>query len=460
MSGKKQSKKQKNHTPKATAAQARQQLIHQELKRVDHHDPGTGCAKHIKMASNPFVFLRGSAQLFYADLAKGTLTLPEKLLNVPLTTIMGDCHTSNFGFLSEEGAHGESVIFTPNDFDDACVGHAAWDLARFCTSLALCTDFAEGVLAGRYALAEPLEDDDGHAVSAAQSRSAMQAFLEQYQATCQSCAADADNRDQVLDRFKKKHILNAPYKKAKKRIWGGKKFLEKSSLAKEVDLAEQPLRFRDRPERFKPLSADERSTLIHHFAPYMDDSILDITERLNAGTGSVNMRRFYCLVGPQDFASEADLELCHLVEIKRQRHAAPLYHFPQLSDVNRLSPAHLTVHCQQRMQRKPDLVLDEVEWQNAHWLIRSRHHARVGIDPEDIVFGKMAVKGGFEQYAATCGQALALAHCRGDRRSTRFEQAMSQVLPEQIEGLIQACLGYAEQVKEDCQYLQGLYLEA
>ena len=434
----------------------RQQLIHQELERVDHQDPALGCAKHIKMASNPFVFLRGSAQLFYADLAKGNLKLPEALLAPPLTTIMGDCHTSNFGFLSEEGAHGESVIFAPNDFDDACVGHAAWDLARFCTSLALCVDFAEGTLAGRYALEEALDDDQ--AVNATQSRTGMAAFLEQYRETCQQCAEDADNRDQVLDGFKKKHILNAPYKKAKKRIWGGKKFLEKSSLAKEVDLSKQPLRFRDRPERFKPLSADEARELIQHFEPYMDDSILDITERLNAGTGSVNMRRFYCLVGPKDFTSEEDLELCHLVEIKHQRHAAPLYHFPELSAVNRLNPAHLTVHCQQRMQRKPDLVLDEAEWQDGHWLIRSRHHARVGIDPEDIVFGEQAVKGGFEQYAATCGQALALAHCRGDRRSTRFEQTMAEVLPDQMEGLIQACLGYAEQVKEDCGYLRGLYL--
>jgi len=434
----------------------RQQLIHQELERVDHQDPALGCAKHIKMASNPFVFLRGSAQLFYADLAKGNLKLPEALLAPPLTTIMGDCHTSNFGFLSEEGAHGESVIFAPNDFDDACVGHAAWDLARFCTSLALCVDFAEGTLAGRYALEEALDDDQ--AVNATQSRTGMAAFLEQYRETCQQCAEDADNRDQVLDGFKKKHILNAPYKKAKKRIWGGKKFLEKSSLAKEVDLSKQPLRFRDRPERFKPLSADEARELIQHFEPYMDDSILDITERLNAGTGSVNMRRFYCLVGPKDFTSEEDLELCHLVEIKHQRHAAPLYHFPELSAVNRLNPAHLTVHCQQRMQRKPDLVLDEAEWQDGHWLIRSRHHARVGIDPEDIVFGEQAVKGGFEQYAATCGQALALAHCRGDRRSTRFEQAMAEVLPDQIEALINACEGYAEQVKEDCGYLRGLFL--
>jgi len=444
----------------ATAAKKpnRHKLVQQELERVDHSALLMGCPKHIKMASNPFVFLRGSAQLFYADIAQGNLKLPAPLLKLPLTTIMGDCHTSNFGFLSEEGAHGESVIFAPNDFDDACIGHAVWDLARFCTSLGLNVDFAEGVLAGRYSLDAPIENGDGLAVSRKQSAKAMRAFLQSYLQTCQACADDPEQRNQVLDRFKKGHILNAPYKKAKKRIWGGKKFMEKSSLAKEVNIDQQPLRFRNRPERFKPLISHEAKALIHHFSPYMDDTILDITERLNAGTGSVNMRRFYCLVGPKNFTGTDDLALCHLVEVKHQRHAAPLYHFPKLSPTNRLNPAHLTVHCQQRMQRRPDLVLDEAEWQNAHWLIRSRHHARVGIDPEDIVFGEQAIKGGFKQYAATCGQALALAHCRGDRRSTHFEQAVVAALPAQIDSLIKACEGYVEQVKEDCQYLQRLYL--
>jgi len=48
------------------------------------------------------------------------------------------------------------------------------------------------------------------------------------------------------------------------------------------------------------------------------------------------------------------------------------------------------------MQRKPDLVLDEVKFENAHYLIRSRHHAKVGIDPQDIAMGNKAINGGFE----------------------------------------------------------------
>ena len=71
------------------------QLIRDELSRVDGQVPEAGLAKHHKMATNPFVFLRGSAQLFYADLASGVLSLPKAMEKLPLTTIMGDCHTSS-----------------------------------------------------------------------------------------------------------------------------------------------------------------------------------------------------------------------------------------------------------------------------------------------------------------------------------------------------------------------------
>ena len=88
------------------------------------------------------------------------------------------------------------------------------------------------------------------------------------------------------------------------------------------------------------------------------------------------------------------------------------------------------------MQRKPDIVLDEGIWQEHHWLIRSRHHARVGIDPEAITVGSSdkpeKLQKGFQQFAKCCGEALALAHARGDRRSCRFEKAMAKTLKQEM----------------------------
>jgi hypothetical protein len=197
----------------------------------------------------------------------------------------------------------------------------------------------------------------------------------------------------------------------------------------------------------------------HAFRPYVGDEILDLVQRLGAGTGSVNLQRFYLLVGPADFSGPADLPLCHVVEVKQQRPAAALFRFPDVSPVNRLNPAHLTVDCQRLMQRSPDLVLDEAFWDGEHWLIRSRHHARVGVEPEEIALARKNPARRLIQYARACGKALALAHARGDRRSPRFEAAMTDQLKVHADELLASASRYARQVRADQRLLRGMLVE-
>ena len=376
-----------------------QQLI-EVIHRVDTVPPGSGLEKHLKMSQSPFVFLRGASSLFYADIQTGLLPLPDAAQQLPLTAVMGDCHISNFGFFSEEGSCGEQIIFAPNDFDDACIGHASWDLMRFIVSLFLCADHCAGVKAGDYPAAEGISKTT---VGQTQTQAAAQAFLQSYTETCAQLASGQLDYTTVADHFDAEHILFKRFRKALQRACNGDEFSSKSSLAKAADLQQQPLQFRDLSEKFQRLSASEYAAVKQQFAPYVDDQILDIVTRLGAGTGSVNMQRYYLLVGPEQPAQAEDWPLYHIVEVKLQRAAAPLYYFTALSPINQLNHAHLTLTCQRRMQRNPDLVLDEVEWRGAHWLVRSRHHAKVGIDPVHIAAGKRARNGGFVAYAAECG---------------------------------------------------------
>lgn len=434
---------------------SRYQYINQQLTHVDGHAPAEGIAKHVKMASNPFVFFRGSSQLFYADLKNAVLSLPQAFDSVPHTAIMGDCHLSNFGFLTEEGSHGDNVIFAPNDFDDACIAPAVWDVARFAVSLFLATSYGQQVVLGE------IESEGKYlgklVATEAQAIEAVRAFFTSYQATCDLSVAQQSTISQAIEKFDDAHILFKSYQKAQRRSAGGADFMSKSRLAKAVDWTDSSIAFKKDTEKFQRLDPELYQEIEQVFAPYVDDEILDVTARLGSGTGSLNLSRFYLLVGPQNFNATRDLALCHIVEVKQQRKAAPLYHFENLSAVNRLNPAHLTVQCQRRMQRSPDLVLDEVLWRNLYWLTRSRHHAKVGIDPEQIVIGKRAAKkGGFVQYAQECGTALALAHCRGDRRSSRFESSMAKAMVNSSESLLESCLQYAEQVKEDTNHLRLL----
>ncbi|OHU85390.1 MULTISPECIES: DUF2252 family protein [Pseudoalteromonas] len=428
------------------------------LIHIDGDLPIGTLPKHQKMASSPFLFLRGSAALMYHDFATNRINLPDALFNIPLTHIIGDCHTGNFGFISEEGSHGDTIIFTPNDFDDACVGHATWDLFRFITSL---------FLARLHASELQMSTDDLNIrqkplVSSEQLLEGSKEFVRAYLDACHGSVQDTLTTRSALTTFDKEHILYKRWQKAIQRKAGGAAFTTNSTLAKELDFSQSTLAFKNDQERFKRLPQGLYDEIQTRFAPYVDDKILDIVERLSAGTGSHNLTRYYLLVGPESAKTQGrDFHLCHIVEIKQQRLAAPLHYFANLSPINQLNPAHLTVNCQRKMQRRPDLVLDDVIWQDKHWLVRSRHHARVGCDPEDFMLGKRAaLKGGLSQYAASCGHSLALAHMRGDRRSILFQQACLDTISVHTEALVNAAQAYAQQVQEDQELLVSLLRNA
>ena len=233
---------------------------------------------------------------------------------------------------------------------------------------------------------------------------------------------------------------------------GGEEFLAKSTLAKEVDF--ERWRFKLKPEKFELVDSNIYSELNTMFRPFMDDDILDIVERKNAGTGSNNLKRYYFLVGPTPVHDAAKT---HIVEVKQQREAAPIKYFPNLSANNRLTPAHLTVNCQRKMQRRPDIILDDVKWQGRYWLIRSRHHSRVGIDSKHIVLGnKAANANGLVQYARSCAVVLALAHMRGDRRSIDFQSKISSTLASNELALFSSAGKYVQQVLIDWKLMKAL----
>lgn len=430
---------------------ARWSIVRDELERVDAKAPGKSQPdeKHLKMTRSPFQFYRGSAQLFYADLASRLIDLPNALLEAPNTAIMGDCHFSNFGFFTEEGSAGHQVIWTPNDFDDACEGPAVFDLLRFLTSLHLIGDYLEGLVCGRYA-SDEIEGtpSDRSTPSAKGIENACRAFVKTWVKTTSKIIKDPSRRDEALSTFKKSHFLEPHLEKALKRTIGGKKFLEKSTIGKLVTFDKGAVAFQCNNEKLALPGGDEKNAVSQVLRPYMDDDILDVALRRGAGTGSVNVERYYLLVGPSRPLCKEDLSLVHVVEVKQQREAAMIHHFPDISPVNQLMPAHLTVDQQRKMMRKPDLILDDLHWKGHQWLVRSRHHARYGVDPEDL-FQSHNIDKALKQYAKACAKALAFAHSRGDRRSTHFEAAMVEILGAHGDTLRAEAQKYAAQVVRD-----------
>ncbi|MGY1745711.1 DUF2252 domain-containing protein [Blastococcus sp. SYSU D00695] len=88
--------------------------------------------KFRKMAADPFAFYRGSACLFYADMARLEDRWSDE--RTSRVWIQGDLHAENFGtYMDAQGR----IVFDVNDFDEAYLGHVSWDLRRFAASFAL-----------------------------------------------------------------------------------------------------------------------------------------------------------------------------------------------------------------------------------------------------------------------------------------------------------------------------------
>ena len=95
-------------------------------------DPHAFRVKFRKMAADPFAFYRGSACVFYADMANAADEWADD--RTSRIWIHGDLHAGNFG--TYMNSHGR-MVFDVNDFDEAYIGHFSWDLRRFVASLAL-----------------------------------------------------------------------------------------------------------------------------------------------------------------------------------------------------------------------------------------------------------------------------------------------------------------------------------
>jgi uncharacterized protein (DUF2252 family) len=77
-----------------------------------------------RMLADPFAFYRGSAAVMAADLAAS----PSSGIEI---MCCGDAHISNFGMYA---APDRSIVFDLNDFDEAAVAPAEWDVKRLITS--------------------------------------------------------------------------------------------------------------------------------------------------------------------------------------------------------------------------------------------------------------------------------------------------------------------------------------
>ncbi len=107
--------------------------------------------KYRSIAATATAFFRGTAHLFYEDLTAEAASIPKS----PAAWICGDAHLENFGVYKGDN---RLVYFDFNDFDEAALAPAHYEILRMLTGIHLSAD---GLLAERFLAEYAIELNEG-----------------------------------------------------------------------------------------------------------------------------------------------------------------------------------------------------------------------------------------------------------------------------------------------------------
>jgi uncharacterized protein (DUF2252 family) len=271
-------------------------LIHRIRAFNADREPERLALKFRAMRQSAFAFFRGSCHLFYADWPRDSA-----FDGAPLAWICGDLHLENFG--SYKGDN-RLAYFDLNDFDEACLAPATWELARFITSL---------FLAGS---SFNLTDDDIRALS----RDTLRAYAHALQ----------DGKARWLERATATGMIRTLLRRVKQRT--RRDLLDKMTTGRK----DGRKLIIDGVHRIKASRADRAmvASTLKAFAtsPACPEGfglsffrVLDVTRRI-AGTGSLGLRRWAILV-----EGHGGPDAHFLLDLKEARPSAlaPVLHVPQ-----------------------------------------------------------------------------------------------------------------------------------
>lgn len=343
-----------------------------QLRQFNQARNAIGLAlKYRKMRDSAFSFLRGSCHLFYARLAQG-----HSLPDAPLAWVCGDLHLENFGSYK---ADDRSVVFDINDFDEAALAPASWDLVRMLCSVELGAEAVglppqEGAHLGNAFL-------DAYAVALAQGK-AFSVERDTASGLVRSLLDDvrARERSTLLDKF-----TDIDGKKRSLRLDGKRAFAA-------TDLQQQTVR-------------DCLAHMTSHKLQPDFYKVLDVAQRL-AGTGSLGLERYLILVHGKG-APDGH----YLLDLKRAAPSAlqPYLHAKQPEWA---SQAHRIVGLQRRLQAVSMAFLQAIVVGDAAYVLRGLQAS------EDRIALKDAHQSAAERLAllTTMGRVLAWAHLRSAGR--------------------------------------------
>lgn len=384
-------------------------------------DPDAMRGKFRKMAASAFAFYRGSAGLYYADMARDD----DAFLNDQTSRvwIQGDLHAENFGtYMNSAGI----LVFDVNDFDEAYVGPFTWDLKRLSASLAL------------IGYQKALSDADIRAVIAAAARgyATQVAAFANKKRTHDFALMLANTSGRLLDVLQRSRLLT------RVGLLDGLTTIQGYDRRLTIDKHTRRL---DAPTRAKVRAA---------FAGYLDTipagkrqsglsyRIKDIVERRGVGIGSAGSRSFTILVEGPTQALENDV----IIYMKTAATAAPsrVVTDPAIQAYFRHN-GHRTVVSQRALQAYSDPLLGHTVLDDVGQLV-----AEVSPYQGDLVWDDVNKLDEIIELVAYLGRAVAKIHCIADIDSDQTlvpfstDQAIQGVLAGREDAFVTLLVDFGE----------------
>jgi uncharacterized protein (DUF2252 family) len=386
--------------------------------------------KFRKMAADPFAFYRGSACLFYADMA--TAEDPWCDERTSRVWIHGDLHAENFGTYMDATGR---IVFDVNDFDEAYLGHVSWDLRRFAASFAL--------MSWRKAFSD---DVIGELVAVY-----LHAWLDQVQAFTTS---DAD-RDFALTVANTGGAVHELILETATRTRLG--LLSRMTVVEgfERRFADRARNRRlDDAERDEVLDALERYKATLPPRPWRREVAYDVKDVIGTGgfgIGSAGLPAYNVLLEGYDQALENDVVL----SIKQGNVPAPsrVVTDPEIRGYFE-HEGHRTATSQRALQSNASQFLGYTEIRGTGFLVAELSPYELDLDWEDLTEPDQ-IRPVLEQL----GRATAKLHCVGDADSDhtlvpfQMEDAITSMIggrrEEFVADLVDFAHRYARQTQED-----------
>ena len=338
-------------------------------------DPEREAMKYAKMAQSPFIFLRGACHLFYDALPDAPL-----FRHAPLAWCCGDLHFENFG--SYKGDN-RLVYFDINDYDEAALAPATWDLVRLLTSI--------------HCGAEALH------LSRAQAMAVSKGCVEAYRAALLSGKALWVERETCGG------LVNTLLSSLQQRPRVA--FLDRRTACKG-----RHRMLRQDNQKALPASTEQKQTVtkwMDQFAATQPNpgffTVLDVARRI-AGTGSLGVARFVVLV-----EGKGSPDGNYLLDIKEAKPSAMVPHLSRLGIKQPAWPdeAARVVTVQKRMQAVNHAFLHSIKLGKLPCILK-------GLQPTEdrVAIGEWGKKlDRLKEVVDTMGRILAWDQLRASGRS-------------------------------------------